>query len=278
MPTATARSGQWSTSPDRNRVKQETAMLSNSTSTARSIRPSPFGSSVVWIGGPCSDRPGVESTLGGLGLQLRWATGRRAGAGRVARTSGHAVPAGLHARGRGAADRAQHPHRAAARGAHRGRRSAAPGDLARGVPRRGLRHPSLAAGALGAERRHLERPGPAGAGARSRNRRRSGAGVAVRHLRHLAGDAEDRRSAAACGAKSLSCIALRRAWHRSRDVGPGHPRPRPPARRAICGARLRQRLAAGPGARAVRRRVAAARGRTRGAPDGRAREPPFAAV
>jgi DNA-binding NtrC family response regulator len=50
-------------------------MLSNSTSTARSIRPSPFGSSVVWIGGPCSDRPGVESTLAGLGLHLRWASG-----------------------------------------------------------------------------------------------------------------------------------------------------------------------------------------------------------
>jgi two-component system nitrogen regulation response regulator NtrX len=50
-------------------------MLSNSTSAARSLRPSPFGSSVVWIGGPQSDRPAVESMLGGLGLQLRWATG-----------------------------------------------------------------------------------------------------------------------------------------------------------------------------------------------------------
>ena len=50
-------------------------MHSNSASTARSLRPSAFGSSVVWIGGPCSDRPGVESTLAGLGLQLRWATG-----------------------------------------------------------------------------------------------------------------------------------------------------------------------------------------------------------
>ena len=50
-------------------------MLSNPAPTARPIRPSPFGSSVVWIGGPCSDRNGVESILSGLGLQLRWATG-----------------------------------------------------------------------------------------------------------------------------------------------------------------------------------------------------------
>jgi len=50
-------------------------MLSNSTSTARNPRPSPFGPAVVWIGGPQSDRPAVESMIGGLGLQLRWATG-----------------------------------------------------------------------------------------------------------------------------------------------------------------------------------------------------------
>ncbi len=50
-------------------------MLSNSASTARSPRPSPFGPAVVWIGAPQSDRPAVESIIGGLGLQLRWATG-----------------------------------------------------------------------------------------------------------------------------------------------------------------------------------------------------------
>lgn len=50
-------------------------MLSNTASSTRSFRPSPFGSSVVWIGGPQSDRPAVESMLAGLGLQLRWATG-----------------------------------------------------------------------------------------------------------------------------------------------------------------------------------------------------------
>jgi DNA-binding NtrC family response regulator len=50
-------------------------MLSNSTSTSRSMRPSPFGSSVVWIGGPQSDRHAIEPMLGGLGLHLRWATG-----------------------------------------------------------------------------------------------------------------------------------------------------------------------------------------------------------
>jgi DNA-binding NtrC family response regulator len=46
-------------------------MLSN-TSTARATRPSPFGSTVVWVGGPNSDRAGVESVLGGLSLSLRW--------------------------------------------------------------------------------------------------------------------------------------------------------------------------------------------------------------
>src|SRR5687768_3360833 len=50
-------------------------MLSNSMSAARSPRRSPFGSSVVWIGGSQSDRQAVETMLSGLGLQLRWATG-----------------------------------------------------------------------------------------------------------------------------------------------------------------------------------------------------------
>ena len=48
-------------------------MLSN-TSTARPLRPSPFGSAVVWVGGPNSDRAGVERVLAGLNLSLRWAT------------------------------------------------------------------------------------------------------------------------------------------------------------------------------------------------------------
>ena len=50
-------------------------MLSNSASAARSPRRSPFGSSVVWIGGSQSERQAVETMLSGLGLQLRWATG-----------------------------------------------------------------------------------------------------------------------------------------------------------------------------------------------------------
>jgi DNA-binding NtrC family response regulator len=51
-------------------------MLSNPTTNARTAaRPSPFGSVVVWVGGPQSDRAAVESMLGGLGLHLRWTVG-----------------------------------------------------------------------------------------------------------------------------------------------------------------------------------------------------------
>lgn len=50
-------------------------MLSNSTSAARPLRPSPFSSVVLWIGSPQADRSELEAMLQGLGLHLRWAAG-----------------------------------------------------------------------------------------------------------------------------------------------------------------------------------------------------------
>lgn len=43
-------------------------------SPARPLRPSPFGSTVVWVGGPAAERTDVEQVLGGLNLTPRWAT------------------------------------------------------------------------------------------------------------------------------------------------------------------------------------------------------------
>ena len=106
-----------------------------------------------------SDRPGVESTLAGLGLQLRWATGvaqalgelrehpsmlclldctRGGEALRIARSIRTERPAG---------------------GDYWRRRPAPAGDLARRVSGRRVRHPALAARAVGVERGHLQRAG-----------------------------------------------------------------------------------------------------------------------
>ena len=195
-----------------------------------------FGSSVVWIGGPNVGPPGVESTLlSALGLNC---AGRPASRQALGELREHPATLCLLDCTRGGealriarSIRTERP-RAVLIGVVDPQ---PPGDLARGVPRGGVRHPAVAARAVGTERRHLQRAGPAGlwrtkpdvdAGSR--------AGVAVRHLRQLAGDAEDRRRAAARRTKSLPGIALRRARHRTRDARARHSRSRPPARRAVC--------------------------------------------
>lgn len=50
-------------------------MLSNPASPVRPVRPSPFGSSLVWVGSPHADRSSLESALAGLGLHVRYTSG-----------------------------------------------------------------------------------------------------------------------------------------------------------------------------------------------------------